>query len=146
MSNGTLSLRSAWHEMGVRKNRKKNASGGNESHNKKSAEKRNLESAKKTAVRDYGEKYDKASKASDLADKKWNKVSEQYKALGKNKISRIIAAAKNQSKAAKAYNKNYETASKMSDAADRLWGEASAAYKKIGRNRVERMINYAKYR
>ena len=101
---------------------------------------------KRNAVKEYTKKYNAASKASDLADKRWNEVDAQYQALGKIKVTRIINAARNKTAAAKQYSKNYEEASRMSDAADKLWAESKAAYRETGRNYVERVFNNIKYR
>lgn len=99
----------------------------------------------KSAVSDYSKKFDKAERASNMADKKWNEVNEQYKALGKNKVQRMLAAAQNKTVAAKKYNKMYDEASDMSDRADEQWKEAREAYKKTGRTYVSRIFNNAKY-
>ena len=98
----------------------------------------------KTAVKDYNKKFNAASKASDEADAKWEKVQQEYKSLGKNKISRMINAARGKSDAAKSYNKNYDDWSASQDAADALWSEAKSAYVKTGRTRVTRIINNIK--
>lgn len=99
----------------------------------------------KAAVKEYGKKFDKASKASDLADEMWNNVKAERKTLGKNFITRTIASMQNKTDAAKKYNKDYDMASKKSDIADKLWREAHAAYKKTGRNYVDRIFNNVKY-
>ena len=99
----------------------------------------------KQSVRAYDKKFNKASKASDAADKKWSEVQEQYKSLGKTNITRAIRAARGTSKAAKSYNKGYEAWEKMQNNADKKWGEAKAEYANTGRNQVERILNNMKY-
>lgn len=107
--------------------------------------KSNSDSDVRRNVKEYSKKYDKAEKASNIADKKWHEVNEMYVALGKNKVQRIINASRNKSTAAKKYNNEYDRASNMSDEADALWKEAKDSYKKTGRNRISRVINNAKY-
>lgn len=99
---------------------------------------------KKKYVSDYNKKFNSAEKASNIADKKWNEVNAQYKALGKNKIERMIKSM-GKSEAAKQYSKNYDEASRLSDAADKKWKEAKEAYKQTGRNYVDRIFNNIKY-
>lgn len=99
---------------------------------------------KKKAVSDYNKKFNSALRASNIADKKWNEVNEQYKALGKNKVERMINAM-SKSEAAKQYSKNYDEASKLSDIADKKWKESKEAYKQTGRNYVNRIFNIVKY-
>lgn len=102
-------------------------------------------SAKKAAIKEYSEKFNKASHASDIADKKWTEVKAEYKALGKTRVTRMLNAARSKTDAAKKYNKDYNVASSMSDKADALWRESNKAYKKTGRNYVERVLNNIKY-
>lgn len=99
---------------------------------------------KKKAVSDYNKKFNSAERASNIADKKWNEVNEQYKALGKNKVERMIKAM-GKSEAAKQYSKNYDEASRLSDVADKKWRESKEAYKQTGRNYVNRIFNNIKY-
>lgn len=99
----------------------------------------------KSAVSKYSKKYDAAEKASNIADKKWNEVSEQYRSLGKNRVSRMFNAARNKSDAAKKYNKMFDDASRASDFADQQWNEVREEYRKTGRSVVERIINNARY-
>jgi hypothetical protein len=101
--------------------------------------------AKKSAVKDYSKKVDAASKASDVADAKWNQVKEQRKKLGKNAVSRFIASAQNKTADAKEYNKMFEDASRLSDKADAMLLESQEAYKKTGRTYVSRILNNARY-
>lgn len=96
-------------------------------------------------IKDYRRKFDEAEKASNIADEKWNEVSEQYKSLGKTRVTRMINAARNKTDAAKAYNKNYDKASELGDIADAKWREANRAYIKTGRNRVEAIVNNISY-
>lgn len=81
-----------------------------------------------------------------MADAQWESVKEQYRALGKNAVSRFLNAAKGTSEAAKKHSQAYDKASDMSDLADMKWAEAKAAYQQTGRNAVERILNNARYR
>ena len=112
----------------------------------KRAEKKAADAAKtNAAIKDYRKKFDSAEKASNLADEKWNQVSEQYTALGKNKVQRILNAARNKTAEAKKYSKMYDEASDASDFADTLWNETRAAYKETGKNAVSRILNQINY-
>lgn len=110
----------------------------------KAAYKQDKINIKKQAVSDYNKKFNSAERASNIADKKWNEVNEQYKALGKNKVQRMIKAM-GKSEAAKQYSKNYDEASRLSDVADKKWRESKEAYKQTGRNYVNRIFNNIKY-
>lgn len=101
--------------------------------------------ATRSAVKDYKKKFDEAERSSNIADKKWNEVSEQYKSLGRNRIERMMRAAKNDTAAAKAYSKSFDEASRLSDFADTKWNETKEAYRKTGRSRVTRILNNARY-
>ena len=61
----------------------------------------------KQNVKDYNKSFDKSSSLSDRADKTTREAKRMYKALGKNPLSRIITAAKNETPEAKAYNKKW---------------------------------------
>lgn len=111
----------------------------------KKADKAATQKAMKNSIKAYNKKFEEAEKASNIADEKWNKVSEQYKALGKTRVTRIINAAKNKSDAAKQYNKSYNDWERSQNAADKKWNEAQEEYKKTGKNRVSRVVNNAKY-
>lgn len=117
----------------------------NKSRNTMNSEKKKLDSAKKSAVKEYSKKFNKASHASDIADQKWTEVKAEYKALGKTRVTRMLNAAQNKTAAAKKYNKDFNTASSMSDKADALWRESNEAYKKTGRNYIGRVLNNVKY-
>lgn len=104
----------------------------------------NVEKAR-AAIAKYRTSYDKAEKASDAADAKWAEVQKQYQALGKNRVSRIINAARGKSDAAKQYNKSYDQWSNMQDAADSKWRTTKKLYQDTGRNRVERLMNQIQY-
>ena len=106
---------------------------------------RDHKNAQERTIKDYRKKMDEADEVQNLADTKWNQVKQQYKELGKTKISRMIQSARNKTDAAKAYNKNYDEASSMSDKADKMYAQAREAYKKTGRNIVERVLNNARY-
>ena len=111
----------------------------------KAAYKQDKINIKKQAVSDYNKKFNSAERASNIADKKWNEVDAKYTALGKNKVERMLNAAKGKSKEAKDYNKAYEEASNMSDIADAKWREAKSAYKQTGYNAISRVSNNIKY-
>jgi len=99
----------------------------------------------KSNVKSYQKAYESASKASDKADANNKKLKEQYKTLGKNKISRVINAAKNESKEAKAYNKAYDKNMKEFEIADMKWADAKAKYANTGKTAISRIINNIKY-
>ena len=99
----------------------------------------------KSAIKQYRSKYDAAEKASNAADKQWGEVRKQYESLGKNKVSRMLNAARGKTDAAKKYSKMYDSASKASDLADTKWNEVRESYKKTGRNRIERVLNQREY-
>lgn len=101
--------------------------------------------ADKANVSKYKKQWDEAEKASNMADEKWNNVKEQYKALGKNRIERMINASRNNTDAAKKYSKAFDDAERASNIADAKWDQVKESYKATGRNRVERMINNVKY-
>ena len=96
-------------------------------------------------IKNYKKKFDEAERASNLADQKWNEVGEQYKALGKNRIERIMKATKNNTAEAKAYTKAFDEASRLSDFADTKWNEVSRAYAETGKNRISRVLNNVRY-
>lgn len=89
----------------------------------------------------YKESYSDWEKAQNLADKKWDQVSSQYKSLGKNAVSRMINAAKGTSSEAKKYSKSYSDWEKSQNIADKKWDQVSENYKKLGKNRVSRILN-----
>ena len=101
--------------------------------------------ATKSAVKNYKKKWDEAEKASELEDAKWNEVSERYKALGKNRIQRIMNAGKTNTAEGKAYSKAFDEAERASNLADTKWNEVNEAYRKTGMNHVSRIINNARY-
>ena len=112
---------------------------------KRYTDKEEKEKTVKSAVRNYSKKYNDWNKTQELADKKWNSVSEQYKSLGKNAITRMLNAAKNKSSAAKQYSKAYDDWNKTQELADQKWSETRSAYKETGRNAVSRILNNIKY-
>lgn len=99
----------------------------------------------KSAIKKYRKEFDSAEKLSDMADMKWSAAKKQYESLGKNRVSRMLNAARNKTDAAKKYNKMYDDASKASDIADAKWNEVKESYKSTGRNRVERILNNIEY-
>ena len=116
-----------------------------ESQHKADIKRAKQESIKK-AVSNYSKAYDEASNMSDSADEKWRAAREQYEKLGKTRVSRIIAAAKNETSDAKKYSKLYDEASSMADVADEKWREVNSLYIQTGKTRVSRVINNFKYR
>ena len=107
--------------------------------------KKDVANAKKSAVKSYEKEFNKADKAQESADKKWNEVQAKYKSLGKTKLTRTLNAARNKSDLAKEYNKKYNDWEKAQNAADKAWKDAKAAYTQTGRNRVEMIFNNIKY-
>lgn len=125
---------------------KKRYSDGRSLGNHKADIKRAKQESIKKAVSKYSKAYDEASNMSDSADEKWRAAREQYQKLGKTRVSRIIAAAKNETSDAKKYSKLYDEASSMADVADEKWREVNSLYIKTGKTRVSRVINNFKYR
>ena len=122
---------------------------GSSSSDVKTARKENRKAKQesiKKAVSKYSKAYDEASNMSDSADEKWRAAREQYEKLGKTRVSRMIAAAKNETSDAKKYSKLYDEASSMADVADEKWREVNSLYIKTGKTRVSRVINNFKYR
>ena len=107
--------------------------------------KKDVVTAKKSAVKEYDKKYEEVVRAQDIADSKDKIAKERYKELGKNKVSRILNAARGKSDAAKRYNKAMDEAINAQDIADAKWAEAKKSYINTGRNRVERLISNIKY-
>ena len=107
--------------------------------------KKDVANAKKSAVKKYEKEFDKADKAQESADKKWNEVQAKYKSLGKTRLTRTLNAARNKSDLAKEYNKKYNDWEKAQNAADKAWKDAQSAYKETGRNRIEMIFNNIKY-
>lgn len=99
----------------------------------------------KENVAKYKKKWDEAERFEDVQDEKWTNVKEQYEALGKNRIERMINATRNKTDAAKKYNKAFDEAERASNIAEAKWNEVRAEYKNTGRNQVERIINNIKY-
>lgn len=99
----------------------------------------------KSAIKKYRKEFDSAEKLSDMADAKWDAAKKQYESLGKNRVSRMLNAARNKTDAAKKYNKMYDDASRASDIADTKWNQVKETYKSTGRNRVERVLNNIEY-
>ena len=99
----------------------------------------------KAAIKDYRKKYDDAERSSNAADAKWAAAKEQYKTLGKNRVSRMLNAARGKSDAAKKYSKMWDDAERASNIADQKWSSVKESYKKTGRNRVERVLNQIEY-
>lgn len=118
---------------------------GRQSKNAKAEYKKNMESAAKSAVKAYDKKYKQAEAADNAADKAWSNAQKAYKALGRNKISRIVNAAKGNTPEARKYTKLYNEWEKKSNLADKAWNSAKKEYVNTGRNRVEMIINNIKY-
>lgn len=129
---------------GVRRYQNKNGS-LTSAGRKRNTVKEEKEKKIKSAVQKYNKKFDDWNETQELADTKWSKVSEQYTALGKNAITRMLNASKNRSSAAKQYSKAYDDWNKTQELADQKWTETRAAYKETGRNAVSRILNNVKY-
>lgn len=99
----------------------------------------------KQNVKDYNKSFDKSSSLSDRADKTTREAKRMYKALGKNPLSRIITAAKNETPEAKAYNKKMDEAIRQSNIADKSWEKTNELYKKTGYIYTTRLLNIVKY-
>ena len=99
----------------------------------------------KAAIKEYRNKWDDAERASDSADAKWAAVKEQYKSLGKNRVSRMLNASRGKTDAAKKYREMWDDAENASNIADTKWNDVKESYKKTGRNRVERVLNQIEY-
>ena len=108
--------------------------------------KKEISSIRKGAVRKYSEAYDKMTDAQDENDAAWHEVKSLYAKLGKNKIERIINAAKGESAEAKAYSKAYDRWSNRQDVLDKKWHELDQLYADTGSNYVDRVLNNIKYR
>lgn len=106
----------------------------------------NQQVAKTTsAIKDYRNKFNDAEKSSNAADAKWAAAKEQYKSLGKTRVTRMLNAARGKSDAAKKYSKMYDEAERASNIADQKWSAVKESYKKTGRNRIERILNQVEY-
>lgn len=98
------------------------------------------------AVKEYDKKYEEYLKADEDEFIKSIETTKQYKSLGKTKIGRVIAAARNKTPEAKKYNQMMDEVIKAAEISEQKWNAASEAYKKTGKNRVTRVINNIKYR
>lgn len=99
----------------------------------------------KQNVKDYNKSFNKSSSLSDRADKTTREAERMYKELGKNPLSRIITAAKNETPEAKAYNKKMDEAIRQSNIADKSWTKTNELYKKTGYIYTTRLLNIIKY-
>ena len=118
---------------------------GKELRDAKAKYKSDRKAAAKSAVEKYEKKYDEATKAYEDVDRQWAEVQGQYKSLGKNRIQRVINAAKNQTPEAQKYNQMFESWVKSSELAGKKQAEATALYADTGRTYAERIINNIKY-
>ena len=100
---------------------------------------------KRSKVSDYSKKYDEAVRTQEAADRSYAEAKRQYKALGKNAVSRIATASKNNTAAAKAYSKAWDRAMADQERADSANRAMKDAYRKTGRNAVSRVVNNARY-
>ncbi len=96
-------------------------------------------------IKDYRKKYNSASAQSDHADALWKDAKAKYNALGRNRVERVLASARNKSSAAKEYNTAFNKASSASDRADAAWAKSREAYTKTGKNVVSRVVNNVRY-
>lgn len=99
---------------------------------------------KRSKVADYSKKYNEAVRTQEIADKSYAEMKRQYKALGKNAISRGINSTKNTA-AAKAYSKAWDRANADQERADSANRAMKKAYRKTGSNAVSRVVNNARY-
>lgn len=94
---------------------------------------------KKATVKEYK----RVSKELDEADMKSFEsamaMRDAYKALGRNRVSRVINAAKGKSPEAKAYNKAADKAF------EKKRDEFEKAYRNTGRNYADRILNNIRY-
>lgn len=100
---------------------------------------------KKATVKEYK----RVSKELDEADMKSFEsamaMRDAYKALGKNRVSRIINAAKGTSPEAKAYNKAADKALRDQEVYEKKRDEFEKAYRNTGRNYADRIFNNIRY-
>lgn len=99
----------------------------------------------KSAVKDYRQERDKATKMSEAAEKQWQTAKEAYKKTGKTRVTAIINKIKGKSPEVKAYKKEYDKADTMDDKAAAQWDKVQEAYKKTGKNKIGAIINNIKY-
>lgn len=96
----------------------------------------------------YFKTWDEAEKLQSLADKKWNEVSKEYQALGKNRIERIMTvhnAQNGKTKSARKYLDAWDAAEKQESISEQKWDEVSKQYKALGKNFLARAWTVSKY-
>ena len=101
--------------------------------------------ATKAAVKDYDKSFNTATKSQDKADRKWSDVQNQYKSLGKTRVTRALKATYGKSDAVKKYRREYDNWEKSQNAADKQWKDARKKYKKTGKTRAGRVVNNIRY-
>lgn len=99
---------------------------------------------KRSKVAAYDKKFDESERTQEIADRSWAEAKRQYKALGKNAISRAINSGKNTA-AAKAYSKAWDRAEADQERADSAYRDMKKAYRKTGSNAVSRVVNNVRY-
>lgn len=99
----------------------------------------------KANVKEYSKAYNKHIDDQNDNDDFRREVQDQYDSLGKNRISRVISAARSNTQAAKKYNKMYDEWSSKQDILNDDWRRVKHMYSNTGKNHVERLINNIKY-
>ena len=99
----------------------------------------------KSAVKKYRQVENAFDKLQDVADADYVASTEAYEKLGKTKLGRVIAAARNETPEAKEYNRLMEKAIRSQDIADKKWIEVRRSYKETGANKVMRILNNIAY-
>lgn len=114
-------------------------------YDKKAAEMNKATIRTQKAIEKYNKHFDKALDAQDAADEAYFKAKESYKKLGKTKITRVLAASRGQTDAAKQYLKDMNEAINLQEKADEKNIVQRRAYMDTGRNVVERVLNNLYY-
>ena len=99
---------------------------------------------KRSKVADYDKKFDESERTQTIADKSYAEMRRQYKALGKNALSRAINSGKDTA-AAKSYRDAWAKTNADQERADSANRAMKDAYRKTGRNAVSRVVNNARY-
>ena len=100
---------------------------------------------KKATVKEYEKVGKQLDKISDRAYESDRAMKDAYKALGKNRVSRIINAAKGTSPEAKAYNKAADKALRDQEVYEKKYDEFKKTYRNTGRNYADRIFNNIRY-
>ncbi len=100
---------------------------------------------KKATVKEYNKVGKQLDKISDRVYESDRAAKNAYKALGKNRVSRIINAAKGKSPEAKAYYKTVDKLLRDKEAYEEKYDEFKKAYRNTGRNYADRILNNVRY-